>query len=108
MAMSARTAALICSGVQDPIFAISSRTYWSPPESAGFSGGKNQSMRRHAMKTVISVQGRYARNQRLQRTWTPPADTIISRAVIDDAPPLIILSKSPAAYVFIWLITQPN
>ena len=59
------------------------------------------------MKTVISVQGRYARNQRLQRTWTPPADSISPRAVIDDAPPMIILSKSPAAYVMIRNIPRP-
>src|SRR5438552_15753155 len=58
-------------------------------------------MRRHAIKIVIRLQGRYARNQRLQRTWTPPALSISPRAAIENAPAMAILSKSPAQYLMV-------
>ena len=59
------------------------------------------------MKTVISVQGTYARNQRLQRTWTPPTLSMSPRAVIEDAPAMTILSNNPAEYVTIRSIPRP-
>src|SRR2546427_11238939 len=64
-------------------------------------------MRRQAMKIVIKVQGTYARNQRLQRTWTPPTLSMSPRAVIDDAPAMTILSNNPAEYVTINNMPRP-
>ena len=51
--------------------------------------------------------GKYAKNHRLQRTSTPPNLSIAPRAVMDAAPAMIILSKTPAVYVMMRNMPRP-